>query len=65
MRPERMAHWGEVARRKDKQWYKPYNETGYPAEIKEYWERVGNSEDMEMICEDIGKRAWTQEVGSG
>jgi hypothetical protein len=39
--------------------YKPYNETVYPAEIKEYWERMGKSEDMEIICEDIGKRAWT------
>jgi hypothetical protein len=51
-----MAYWGEVARSKAPEWYRPYNETGYAAEIAEYWERVGKQEDMESICNDMGKR---------
>lgn len=54
-----MARWGEVVKKKDEEWYKSYNETGYPAEIKEYWERVARGEDLERICDDIGKRPWT------
>jgi hypothetical protein len=59
LRPERIAHWREVAKKKDKNWYRPSNETRYPAEINEYWERVGKGEDMERISEDIGQRAWS------
>jgi hypothetical protein len=55
-RPERMAQWSEVTRRRDKDWYKPYNKTDYPTEITEYWDRVGRGEDMEGICDDIGRR---------
>jgi hypothetical protein len=50
-----MAHWSDVARRGD-DWNKPYNETDYPAEITEYWDRVGRGEDMGGICDDIGRR---------
>jgi hypothetical protein len=58
LRPNRMAYWSEVAQRADKIWYKPINETDYPAEITEYWGRVGRGEDMKGICDDIGKRVW-------
>ncbi|KAF1919333.1 hypothetical protein BDU57DRAFT_426411, partial [Ampelomyces quisqualis] len=37
LRPERMAHWSEIAQNKSMNWYKTVNETGYPAEIAEYW----------------------------
>jgi hypothetical protein len=57
-RAEKMAYWGEVARSEAPEWYRPYNETGYAAEIAEYWERVGKQEDMESICNDMGKRFW-------
>jgi hypothetical protein len=58
-RPERMAYWGGVARSKANEWMRPLNETGYPAEIEEYWARLGEGEDVESVCKDIGTRIWT------
>ena len=49
-----MAYWQEGSG----EWDRPYNETGYAAEIKEYWERVGRNESMESVCADIGGRGW-------
>jgi hypothetical protein len=53
-----MAHWGEVARSKAVDWHRSFNETRYPTEIAEYWERLGKQEDMEKICDDIGREWW-------
>jgi hypothetical protein len=58
LRPERMIHWGEIARSKAPDWYKPFNETGYVSEIAEYWGRLAKQEDMGRICSDMGKRFW-------
>lgn len=49
-----MAYWQE----RSGEWDRPYNETGYAAEIKEYWERVDRNESMESVCADIGGRGW-------
>jgi hypothetical protein len=53
-----MAHWGDVASKRTREWYRVLNETGYEAEIAEYWRRVGKGERMEKVCADIGKRPW-------
>jgi hypothetical protein len=53
-----MAHWSEIARSQSKDWYKMVNETGYPAEIAEYWRRLGSGGDAESICKSIGKKMW-------
>jgi hypothetical protein len=53
-----MAHWGEVAKNRTAEWDKPFNETGYPKEIAEYWERLGKGESQESIIKDIGPRIW-------
>ncbi|CAN9128025.1 hypothetical protein AA0119_g5752 [Alternaria tenuissima] len=58
-RPERMAYWAGVARSKGDEWIKPLNETGYPAELEEYWAKIGNGEDVESLCKEIGARVWT------
>lgn len=62
LRPERMAHWGEVAKNRTKEWDKPVEETGYLKEIAEYWERVGKGESYDSINRDIGKRGWGGET---
>lgn len=63
-----MVHWSDIVQnellrsggKKDEgtEWNIPYNETGYAAEIREYWERVGRNESMENVCKDIGGRGW-------
>jgi hypothetical protein len=53
-----MAHWGKVAQNKATDWYKPFDETYYPAEIAEYWDRLRRGERMEQVCEDIARREW-------
>jgi hypothetical protein len=58
LRPERMAHWGEVAKNRTAEWDKPFNETGYPKEIAEFWERLEKGESHESIVKDIGPRHW-------
>ncbi|KAH7112846.1 hypothetical protein B0J11DRAFT_585308 [Dendryphion nanum] len=58
LRPERMAHYGEIAKSRAPEWDRPVNETGYEAEIREYWERLGKGESMEGIVNDIGRRTW-------
>jgi hypothetical protein len=54
-----MAYWAGVARSKGDEWIKPLNETGYPAELEEYWAKIGNGEDVESLCKEIGARVWT------
>jgi len=54
-----MAYWGGIARSKASEWTRPFNETGYPAEIEEYWARLGKGEDVKTLCKDIGGRVWS------
>jgi hypothetical protein len=54
-----MSYWGGIARSKAREWTRPLNETGYPAEIEEYWARVGKGEDVESLCKEIGGRVWS------
>ena len=58
LRPQRMAHWGDVAKNRTKEWDKPANETGYLKEIAEFWERLGNGESQDEVVNDIGPRVW-------
>ncbi|KAF2273713.1 uncharacterized protein EI97DRAFT_435880 [Westerdykella ornata] len=57
-RPERMAHWGEIAKNRSAEWDKPVEQTGYLQEIAEYWERLENGDSQESIIEDIEDRVW-------
>ncbi|KAF2251778.1 glycosyltransferase family 34 protein [Trematosphaeria pertusa] len=56
LRPERMAHWGQIAKNRTAEWDRPAEKTGYLKEIAEYWERVGKGESFERINRDIGHR---------
>ncbi|KAF2867466.1 hypothetical protein BDV95DRAFT_610857 [Massariosphaeria phaeospora] len=58
LRPDRMAHWGKIAKTRTAEWDKPANETGYLNEIAEYWERIGRGESQESVIDDVGKRPW-------
>ncbi|PVI02386.1 glycosyltransferase family 34 protein [Periconia macrospinosa] len=58
LRPQRMAQWGEVARKRVSEWDKPVEETYYLEEIAEYWERVGRNESFDSINRGIGRRFW-------
>ncbi|KAJ4290541.1 hypothetical protein N0V90_010758 [Kalmusia sp. IMI 367209] len=58
LRPERMAHWDEVAKNRTAEWDKPVEETWYTEEIEEFWQRVGKGESYEEINKDIGARSW-------
>ncbi|KAF2714387.1 glycosyltransferase family 34 protein [Pleomassaria siparia CBS 279.74] len=59
LRPERLAHWGEVATSRTKEWDKPLNETGYSKEIAEFWQRLGKGESQEALVKAIGVYKWT------
>ncbi|XP_014556616.1 glycosyltransferase family 34 protein [Bipolaris victoriae FI3] len=57
-RPERMAHWSAIAKKRTAAWDKPVEDTGYAKEIMEYWERLGKGESQQSIIEDIEGRIW-------
>ncbi|KAF2681684.1 glycosyltransferase family 34 protein [Lentithecium fluviatile CBS 122367] len=58
LRPERMAHWGEVAKNRTVEWDRPVEETGYLDEVAMYWDKVGKGEPFEKINREIGHRGW-------
>lgn len=60
LRPERMAKWHAIADSRDSEWDKPVNETMYPQELAEYWERLDRGEDEETLIKDLGKRPWNK-----
>lgn len=57
-RPERMAKYLAIANSTRSEWERQLRETGYEAEIKEYWQRVAQGEKFDDICADIGARIW-------
>ncbi|KAF2179427.1 glycosyltransferase family 34 protein [Zopfia rhizophila CBS 207.26] len=62
LRPERMAHWHEIAKNRTIEWDRPANETLYLKEIAEYWERLGRGESQESIVLDLGRRSWPKHI---
>jgi hypothetical protein len=58
LRPERMAHWGAMAKKRTPDWDKPAEQTGYTKEIGEYWDRLAKGESQQSIIEDIEVRIW-------
>ena len=58
LRPERMARWHEIAKKRTPEWDRPVNITMYPDEIAEYWDRFEAGEDKKVIAKDIGRRTW-------
>jgi hypothetical protein len=58
LRPERMARWGALAKRRKADWDKPAETTGYIKEIAEYWDRLAKGEKNQTIIDDIGVRVW-------
>ncbi|KAJ4356778.1 uncharacterized protein N0V89_004814 [Didymosphaeria variabile] len=59
LRPQRMAHWGEIARNRTSAWDTPVELMLYQEEIAEFWQRVGKGESYEKINKDIGGRMWS------
>ncbi|KAF2838866.1 glycosyltransferase family 34 protein [Patellaria atrata CBS 101060] len=58
LRPERMGRWMDVVDQRTERLEVPYNETGYPDEIEEFWARLRAGEDELKVGEDIGKSEW-------
>ena len=48
-----MNKWMDIVDDHESIWSVPLNETGYPEEIAEYWDRLGKAENMESIVEDM------------
>ncbi|KAF2202345.1 hypothetical protein GQ43DRAFT_392364 [Delitschia confertaspora ATCC 74209] len=57
-RPQRIAHWHEVAKNRTAEWDKPANQTMYLQEIEEYWDRLYRGEEMDDVVKELGKRSW-------
>jgi hypothetical protein len=56
-----MALWHDVAKNHTCEWDRPASETGYPAEIKDFWARMAKGEDNAKIIKDIGRRGWSND----
>lgn len=53
-----MARYLAIANSTSSDWDGSLEETGYEAEIKEYWERIAKNERFDDVCADIGTRSW-------
>lgn len=55
-RPERMKVWMDIAEQQKPEWTVPINETYYPAQFEEYWQRRRSGENVANIVRDLENR---------
>jgi hypothetical protein len=51
-----MTRWMDIADQQTPQWSVPFNETFYPAQVEEYWQRREKGENSADIIRDLENR---------